>query len=79
MDWNPIETAPRNGDVVLLTAGGKVYAAYWNLAPKAFGADKKYPWTLLDETNGLNGWEDGKYGPTHWAPLPTPPTPADPA
>ena len=75
-DWQDIETAPRDGTVILLRSPVfdrfEVEAAYWNLAPKVFGTDPSYPWTLLDPTNGTNGRSDDRGGPTHWAPLPDP-------
>lgn len=75
MEWQPIETAPKDGTIILAADGRQVVAAYWNMAPKAFGADHAYPWTFLDETNGTNGLMDGFL--THWMPLPASPTPTD--
>jgi hypothetical protein len=70
--WQPMETAPRDGSVILIrTERGGVEAAYWNLAPSAVGADRRYPWTFLDPTNGTNSRMDGDFGPTHWQPLPS--------
>lgn len=75
-DWQPIETAPRDGAVVLLKA-------VWNgedLMPPIRGK-----WST-DKTRGggpgmvRDGWigENGNpfavsYDPTHWQPLPPPP------
>lgn len=74
-EWQPIETAPKDGTIILVSDKRSVSAAYWGLAPRASGlVDRNYPWTMLDETNGLNGWMDGPSGPTHWMPLPAPPT-----
>lgn len=81
-DWQPIETAPKDGTEVI------IFNPRWSYAPKAkwdlidgdegcFGA-----WVLEDDfwspgvDNGALGWaediEDGNM-PTVWCPLPTPP------
>jgi len=65
-DWQPIETAPKNGDTVLLWREiGGVVSAFWDCC-----AD--FDWWYID---------DGKYGPyplrgpnpTHWMPVPSGP------
>jgi hypothetical protein len=75
--------APRDGTVILLwkDGWGDPSPAYWGLAPKAYSevATKRHPWTFLDETNGLNGFEDGADGPSHWRRLPSPPSSQAPA
>ena len=74
-EWQPIETAPKDGTIILISgprASSKfVEAAYWGLAPRSFGGDKHFPWTTLDETNGTNGRAEDS--PTHWMPMPAPP------
>jgi hypothetical protein len=66
--WQPIETAPKDGTIILAGHETSVFDAYW------------------DEREG--GWADGAtcgydddlitYSPTHWIPLPAPPSlPAD--
>jgi hypothetical protein len=75
--WRPIETAPRDGTVILLgNVGSEPRPAYYGLAPRSFGAgaDKRFPWTFLDCTNGVNHCTDDELGPTHWMPLPAPPS-----
>ncbi|CAO4179105.1 hypothetical protein [Methylorubrum populi] len=77
-----MEAAPRDGTVILLwrEGWGEPSAAYWGLAPMAFGASiacKRHPWVFLDSTNGVNGYEDGERGPTAWHPMldaPAPPS-----
>lgn len=58
--WQPIETAPKDGTVVLVIDARHdddyPYPAHWK---------KGYGW--FDP-----GW-DGGYSPTHWMPLPDPP------
>jgi len=58
--WQPIETAPKDEDVLLYQRGEGVRAGYW---------DDEHGW-LAVETQGLTG---GKIQPTHWMPLPDPP------
>ena len=61
--WQPIETAPRDGAQIL-----------------AYGAHQHYPEEYTTKiqwwSDGINGW--GATGvsiiPTHWMPLPKPPT-----
>ncbi len=56
-EWKPIETAPKDHDLVLLyRLGDGVRPGYW---------DETY-W-LATETQGLTG---GLMQPTHWMPLP---------
>jgi hypothetical protein len=64
--WQPIETAPRDGTVVFL---------YWpTLSITAYPAvgvnhDDGYGWEWLQ-------WRDyGEVIPTHWMPIPLPPSP----
>lgn len=66
MDWQPIETAPRDGGV--LVTGGElrvpVCAIWW---------DAKNSWVLAFEAKSDAGHEirfSAIVFPTHWAPLP---------
>jgi hypothetical protein len=62
-DWQPIETAPKDADVLLLFAEGwGVQPGYWD----------EHRW-LCVETQDLTGGSMGDSGPTHWMPLPDPP------
>lgn len=67
MEWQPMETAPKDGRRVLCwnpnwqaPESGCLYGMSW--AANGLAADK-------------GGW---KYQPTHWMPLPDPPYKADP-
>jgi hypothetical protein len=63
--WQPIETVPKDGTVILVTNEKSwVHPAAWN------NADEKYPWAFMDGAQELNGMME-KY-PTHWMPLPDP-------
>lgn len=70
-EWQPIETAPRDGSWVLLTGGDIDYG--WD-------GENKPPLVVGQYVNG--GWQfawydSGHYGeykhPSHWMPLPATP------
>ena len=69
--WQPIETAPKDGTVIILAddTSGLVMAGYF------FDSGDGFPWVTLDNEclPPLNGWTDDGSGPTHWTPLPEPP------
>lgn len=68
-EWQPIETAPRDGTIILLVDGGNQvwgpYAGAW------VGKNDHYPWVFLDPDIELNGMPPSGF--THWMPLPEPP------
>lgn len=81
MDWQPIETAPTNGEIVLVTDGKLVHVGCYQ--PTA-----DWGWHFFD-TAFFEAFFEGKErmvteanawpiddGPTHWMPLPAPPTPS---
>lgn len=75
IEWKPIDADARDGREILLRCGdaGPVYMGYFGLAPLAFGAGAStmYPWTILDNTNGVNHVKDGgEHGVTHYAEIP---------
>lgn len=63
MEWQPIETAPKDGRLILIakedaTNWHNVFVAYWD-----------------DETVEFKFHREGYVrNPTHWMPLPPPPT-----
>ncbi len=62
MDWQPIETAPKDADLLLLYQDGEgVRAGYWHAAGKCW---------VCEETQGLTA---GRMKPTHWMELPPAP------
>ena len=79
-EWQPIETAPRDGTVILFYGEGCVCAGW-------FGNDfRPFPWAFVDDTReSLVGCCDKEMTgrvhvngypldtPTHWMPLPEPP------
>ena len=68
-EWQPIETAPKDGRTILIGAAGpRVCAAFWM---NDWYGDKSLPGWMMD---GMDE-EYGSYkNPTHWMPLPAPPT-----
>jgi hypothetical protein len=72
MSWQPIETAPRDGTRILVydpseSEGGPVLAAYWS--DSVWWQDAWMVWDCRSD-----GWQ---VSPTHWMPLPSPPTGPD--
>lgn len=77
-EWQPIETAPKDGTLILISFGEKgVRAVSWDSPwddPVTF---ENGIWCVDDDKHGpypLRGYnEDGYNAPTHWMPLPNPP------
>lgn len=73
--WRPIETAPKDGTVILLwcdnIAGGPLYSiAYYDAAyPSGGGEHGPFVWCC----EGADGGAWAEKIPTHWQPLPSPP------
>ena len=66
MQWQPIETAPKDGTVIILFDGKSVWAGRWI-------GHSYYPWVAID--NHIYGPRGLKAKDvTHWMPLPPPPT-----
>ena len=63
MTWQPIESAPRNGDHILVSDGTLIFLAY--------SYTKADVWR--DSWNGSGMTNDHDFTPTHWMPLPEPP------
>ena len=70
--WQPIETAPKDGTwVVLFTAEGGVQCGYWGAT--YFGSD--HSWIQYGHRSD---YEEVEGIPTHWMPLPPPPSNEEP-
>lgn len=77
MSWQPIETAPRDGTLILLAGNAQMVSGRWREAiperNEPFGGGwfwaRAIPamWELVDGT-GMTF-----VSPTHWQPLPEPP------
>ena len=83
-DWQPIETAPKDGTTVLLAAPGRVTAGEW--CPEQWLTASDYHMTTGEylgrsETGECIpaywcSWDGGftdECAPTHWMPLPDAP------
>lgn len=71
-EWQPIETAPKDGSYVLVTSGGKPWIARFHPVYQS-GYRPQDPWQSM-MLNHLH--IEAKYQintPTHWKPLPAPP------
>ena len=88
MKWLPIETAPKDGTdvLVLLDSSGEpvVHIAWWR-SREEWESNGRYcsGWDSVEEWEGWWSYTrtsvtqeklDGYRLPTHWMPMPTPPT-----
>ena len=75
-EWQLIETAPKDGTMILLASGRHVFPGWWDESYTSF------PWIIVDMAHRCvceggsiaalaNAADEGF--PTHWQPLPTPP------
>lgn len=79
-DWRPMNTAPRDGTVILLLWGDDGYSPGWWSYPVSPiqnsdgtwpSESDGFPWSFVDSNNGkyfVNSAVDTEYGPTHWKP-----------
>lgn len=76
MDWQPIETAPKDGVPILAWGYMHDDGGPWFADRRSFMGEMPN-WHVLFYKDGTGwvGWLDGSVdGPTHWMPLPPPPT-----
>lgn len=71
MEWQPIETAPKDGTVILLVghAEDKVVAGFFDSQ-----VQDDFKWVFLDpeaDESRLNAFGTKRFPPKHWANLPT--------
>jgi len=72
-DWQPIETAPRDGKPVLVWNSG---CSYWIASFRLPLRGERY----YQDAHAVREWRDdyGRFAtPTHWMPLPPPPVGAE--
>ncbi len=77
--WMPIETAPKDGKLILVNFKIKgVRAVSWDSPFHDEVTEENGIWCVDDDKHGpygLRGYnDDGPTAPTHWMPLPLPPT-----
>lgn len=72
-EWQPIETAPKDGTVIWLAKEGHMRLGLWtNGAEHENHGTKDGGW--IDWVNAHGTGPRGlRFAPTHWMPLPTPP------
>lgn len=58
MNWQPIETAPKDTTEILVYGDERIFLVYWYL-DEWINGDVTLGWAEID--------------PTHWMPLPSPP------
>ena len=63
MQWQPIETAPRDGTAILVSEGRSCYCVEWI---------EEFDWWAVDD-NKLGPFRLRGQAPIHWMPLPPPP------
>lgn len=70
MDWQPIETAPKDGRTILVFDDGEVVTVKWRYDDRWGGA-----WGSEDYIQDGSIYDDAliAHSPTHWMPLPDPP------
>lgn len=68
-DWQPIETAPRDGTPVLLFGQEGMDIAHYDYDRARCGLN---PWRRFETAEYDNDWADIE-GVTHWMHLPAPP------
>jgi hypothetical protein len=79
-EWRDIETAPKDGSQILLTNGTSVAQGWWEHQEPYIREKRDMEGNYIDqdESDGYDGWLDCDGGmlpePTHWRPLPAPPT-----
>ena len=82
MEWQPIETAPKDVGAILLWADGEIWLGEWNELDLEFDEEGDEPfWNMTALTDGggkcgvwCETWSEDT-PPTHWMPLPKPPEP----
>jgi len=71
VQWQPIETAPKDGSWILLWDGYRAISGYWHVEPTVDTPDSYEPgwsdWTT-DQEDVI--WDAPYCGPSHWMPLP---------
>ena len=69
-EWQDIDTAPKDGTVILLYAKPDVYAAMWCERGDRGG---KFPWVILELNQHMITNRLLPHAATHWMPLPDKP------
>lgn len=70
MNWQPIDTAPKDGTMILVWTGKKVFSAFYKEFTGFFTGPQKGWFT---EYNREFGEPTAEVFPSHWMTLPKPP------
>lgn len=77
-EWQPIETAPKDGTRIILAQNGGVEVGSWHAEDSGYyetisstASERKQRW--VQTSDGYWTGLDEIYDPTHWMPLPSPP------
>ena len=74
--WQPIETAPKDGTSILISEEGHPYVMQASWEPWDYAHDQSDCYWRCGR-QGAKGYDDsGSMDPTHWMPLPQPPSPS---
>ena len=75
--WRPIETAPRDGTLVILASEQGCWMAKYQPVYQS-GYRPENPWSsMMLNHEHIGGYEKRYAKPTHWMPLPAAPKPED--
>lgn len=69
-EWQPIESAPRENDIVWLCEGGAVYQGFYSNKENYYGETGWYDTYYLNDL----WYSEHPANPSHWMPI-TPPDP----
>jgi hypothetical protein len=69
--WLPIESAPKNGRVILTWDGVNMSLCNWANCSEVWEQEERMGWSSGYDCSTMS--HDKEY-PTHWIPLPNPPT-----
>ena len=72
-EWQPIDTAPKDGEDILVYSYPDIVSAHWETD---VGDDGEPYWALDDGHTRYYALRRHMHEPTHWMPLPTPPATA---
>lgn len=77
-EWQPIETAPKDGTLIILWDSNRELAVsgHWHSEPARDDPSNGYEhaWSWWVSSNDTIMWDGGPDDiPTHWTPLPEPP------
>jgi hypothetical protein len=72
VNWLPIDSAPKNGNTVLLAEGDYVDCGFWHDGSECHGHRGEAGW--FSEDDRANLLIASNVHPTHWMPFPEPPS-----